>query len=33
MLKTATENSCVDMSEAAEWIDDEEELARICGVR
>ena len=33
MLKTAMENSCVDMSEAAEWIDDEEELARICGVR
>lgn len=33
MLKTAMENSSVDMSEAAEWIDDEEELARICGVR
>ena len=33
MLKTAMENSSVDMSEAAEWMDDEEELARICGVR
>lgn len=33
MLKTAMENVSVDISEAAEWIDNEEELAIICGVR
>ena len=33
MLKIAMENNSVDISEAAEWMDNEEELARICGVR
>ena len=33
MLKKAMENNSVDVSETAEWLDDEEELARICGIR
>ena len=33
MLKEAMENNSVDVSETAEWLDDEEELARICGIR
>lgn len=33
MLKEAMENNSVDISETAEWMDDEEELARICGIR
>ena len=33
MLKAAMENNRVDVSETAEWLDDEEELARICGIR
>ena len=32
-LKKAKENNSVDVSETAEWLDDEEELARICGIR
>ena len=33
MLKKAMENNSVDVSETAEWLDDEEELAKICGIR
>ena len=33
MLKAAMESNSVDISETAEWLDDEEELARICGIR
>lgn len=33
MLKEAMENNSVYVSETAEWLDDEEELARICGIR
>lgn len=33
MLKAATENNSVDISETAEWLDNEEELARLCGIR
>ena len=33
MLKEAMENNSVDVSETAEWLDDEEKLARICGIR
>ena len=33
MLKEAMESDSVDISETAEWLDDEEELARICGIR
>lgn len=33
MLKEAMENNNVDVSETAEWMDDEEALARICGIR
>ena len=33
MLKAAMENNSVDISETAEWLDNEEELARLCGIR
>lgn len=33
MLKAAMENASDEISETAEWLDDEEELARICGIR
>lgn len=33
MLKEAMESNSVDISETAEWLDDEDELARICGIR
>lgn len=33
MLKEAMESSSVDISETPEWLDDEEELARLCGIR
>ena len=33
MLKETLENNNVDVSETAEWLDDEEALARICGIR
>lgn len=33
MLKAAMENTGDEISETAEWLDDEEELARICGIR
>ena len=33
MLKEAMESDSFDISETAEWLDDEEELARICGIR
>lgn len=33
MLKAAMENNSVDISETAEWLDNEGELARLCGIR
>ena len=33
MLKAAMESASDEISETAEWLDDEEELARICGIR
>lgn len=33
MLKAAMENNSFEISETAEWLDNEEELARICGIR
>ena len=33
MLKEAMENNNVAVSETAEWLDDEEALARICRIR
>ena len=33
MLKAALESASDEISETAEWLDDEEELARICGIR
>lgn len=33
MLKVAMESNNVEISETAEWLDNEEELARICGIR
>lgn len=33
MLKAAMESNSVEISETAEWLDSEEELARICGIR
>lgn len=33
MLKAAMESASDEISETAEWLDDEEELARLCGIR
>lgn len=33
MLKAAMENNSVDISETAEWLDNEGELSRLCGIR
>lgn len=33
ILEEAMENKTVDVFETVEWLDDVEELARICGVR
>lgn len=33
MMKAAMESNSVDMPEPEEWLEDEEELARLCGIR
>lgn len=33
MLKAAMENNNVDFPEPEQWLEDEEELARLCGLR